>query len=121
MALEKPMITLDFDGVVHSYTSGWQGATEIPDLPVDGAQAFIEAALKQFRISIYSQRSQQKGGIIAMKQWFAYRMNEDIAAALSFPTEKPLCLVTIDDRVIQFQGYWPKLDDIANFKSWLDW
>jgi hypothetical protein len=38
----KPVLCLDFDGVIHGYQSGWQGANVIPDPPVPGA---IEALL----------------------------------------------------------------------------
>ena len=34
-------ILLDFDGVIHSYTSGWKGAGVIPDPPVPGAIDFL--------------------------------------------------------------------------------
>jgi hypothetical protein len=34
--MRKPILCLDFDGVLHSYTSGWKGAAVIPDPPVPG-------------------------------------------------------------------------------------
>ena len=37
MTDRRKLVVLDFDGVLHSYTSGWQGARNIPDPAVDGA------------------------------------------------------------------------------------
>lgn len=65
----KPTIVLDFDGVIHSYTSGWKGAKNIPDNSVPGAIKFILMHLKVFDICILSSRSHQWGGRRAMKKW----------------------------------------------------
>jgi hypothetical protein len=65
-------ICVDFDGVIHSYTSGWKGAVVIPDPPVEGAFAWLKemTARGDFRINIYSSRSKERGAIEAMKVWF---------------------------------------------------
>lgn len=65
----KPILVLDFDGVIHSYASGWKGASVIPDPPVPGALEFIVAALGKFEVHILSSRSHQWGGKRAMKRW----------------------------------------------------
>lgn len=70
----KPILTLDFDGVLHSYTSGWKGASVIPDPPVPGALEFIVTALDHFRIAVHSSRSHQWGGRRAMKRWMRVHM-----------------------------------------------
>ena len=72
----KPILCLDFDGVIHSYTSGWQGARSIPDMPVLGALEFIVEALNHFQVCIYSSRSRYLGGKRAMKRWLWDRYAE---------------------------------------------
>lgn len=65
----KPILCLDFDGVIHSYSSGWQGAAVISDPPVKDALQFIVKALDRFDVHILSSRSHQWGGKRAMKRW----------------------------------------------------
>lgn len=65
----KPILCLDFDGVLHSYASGWKGAAVIPDGPVPGALEFVVKALDRFSVCILSSRSHQWGGKRAMKRW----------------------------------------------------
>lgn len=65
----KPILTFDFDGVIHLYSSGWKGAANIPDPPVPGALQYLVAALDHFTVAILSSRSHQWGGKRAMKRW----------------------------------------------------
>lgn len=122
----KPILCLDFDGVIHSYSSGWKGADVIPDPPVEGAIAFMLGALHHFDVVIFSSRSNQRGGVTAMQNWLQHHAGatwyespdgpglEDIR----FVTEKPPALVTIDDRAITFTGTFPAIDTLKEFKPW---
>lgn len=117
----KPILMLDFDGVCHSYTSGWQGADVIPDPPVEGLFEFLEEAVKEFEIHVFSSRSHQEGGIEAMQDWFSEHAGDSgVIEFLSFPTEKPPASVGLDDRVLTFTGEWPEVDDLVDFEPWTD-
>jgi hypothetical protein len=126
MTAYKPILCLDFDGVVHSYTSGWKGADVIPDPPVSGAIEFMLNALPRFTVAIFSSRSNQPGGLPAMKAWLkkhagACWWESPVGPGLedvTWPTEKPAAFVTIDDRALTFDGTWPSLDSVAAFKPW---
>jgi hypothetical protein len=72
----KPILCLDFDGVIHGYSSGWKGARTIPDAPANGALEFIDAALKQFRVAVFSSRGRYFGGRRAMKAWLKHHFKE---------------------------------------------
>jgi hypothetical protein len=120
MADNKKIILVDFDGVLHSYTSGWKGATEIPDPPVDGAINFLQELIKyEFNVCIYSSRSRQEGGIEAMEKWLDKNgLGPQWLYHISFPTQKPAAFLTIDDRAICFDGNFPDMESINNFKPW---
>ena len=105
--------------MIHSYESGWKGATMIPDPPVPDAIRFLREALEHFRVAIYSSRSGHPGGIEAMQTWLRrHTGNPDWLAAIEWPTEKPPALVTIDDRAIPFDGTWPAIETLLAFKPW---
>jgi hypothetical protein len=58
----KPALVLDFDGVIHSYTSGWKGADVIPDPPTPGAREAIRTLRETYRVVVNSSRCHQWGG-----------------------------------------------------------
>ncbi len=132
----KPILCLDFDGVIHSYTSGWQGAAAIPDPPVPGAMEFLIEAVEHFQVAIFSSRSNQEGGVEAMRDYLlGHLMRTEtlpvldrtgplesaahfISEHIGFPTEKPSAMVTIDDRAITFTGQWPDMKTLLAFQPW---
>lgn len=126
--MSKPILCLDFDGVCHSYTSGWQGADNIPDPPVEGLFEFLYEANEYFIINIFSGRSHRDGGIEAMKKWFQeewlkwIRKTEytgiNIVPWLRFPDHKPPALLTLDDRAMLFVGKWPNVWTMHLFQPW---
>lgn len=132
----KPILTLDFDGVCHIYTSGWKGATTIPDPPVPGLFEFIDSVTPYFDVQIFSSRSHQEGGIEAMREWFeekrfsyinaekfthendAAKAKQWVKNTLKFPKEKPPAFLGIDDRVLNFRGSWPDVEELRAYKTW---
>lgn len=120
----RPTLLVDFDGVIHSYTSGWQGAAKIADPPVPGAFTFLEKALQSFRVVVYSSRSGQEGGIEAMQAWFIQQgLHEGVegaalAVTLEFPILKPPAFLTLDDRCVCFDGVFPSVMELLAFQPW---
>jgi hypothetical protein len=126
--MSKPILCLDFDGVIHSYSSGWKGAAVIPDPPVDGAMRFIWDASEHFTIAVFSSRSNQMGGLSAMRKWLNKHFRDywasdrtacdDKLAEIVWPLDKPAAFITIDDRALTFDGTWPAVEALKSFKPW---
>jgi hypothetical protein len=121
--VSKPILCLDFDGVIHSYVTPnkpWNPAW-IPDPPVPGCFAFIRKAQAFFAVAIYSSRSHQAGGLEAMKDYVALNSEigfKDPIKDLLWPLEKPPAFLTIDDRVLTFKGDWWEPESLLGFRPW---
>lgn len=108
-------VVFDFDGVIHSYTSGWQGIDVIPDPPVDGIKEAIDEIRKHYKVVVVSTRCYQEGGLEATKAWMKKHeiVVDDIVA------HKPPAIVYVDDRAITFDGDTKSLlKKIKNFRTW---
>lgn len=112
----KPTVVFDFDGVIHSYTSGWKGPTEIPDPPVDGIkEAIADIRTAGYNVVVVSTRCGCPEGLQAIRLWLSAN---DIEVD-SVTMQKPPAIVYIDDRAICFDGN-PSglLEQIKSFKPW---
>ena len=114
MAEYVPTVVFDFDGVIHSYKSGWQGVNVIPDPPVPGiAEAIRDIRSAGYRVAVVSTRCEYLSGQTAIHNYLSsHGIVVDRVLA-----EKPPAIAYIDDRAIQFNGDASKLlDKIKSFK-----
>lgn len=116
----KPTIAIDFDGVIHSYTSGWKGAHIIPDLPVPGAMAFLSYLADDgtpANAAIFSARARTWRGRRAIRAWLRKHagglwhesMGTQGIESIPVTAKKPIASVYLDDRAVRFEGMFPEL------------
>lgn len=113
---EKPTIILDFDGVIHSYKSGWQGADVIPDPPVENVDRAIQALRKDYEVVVHSSRCHQEGGMEAIEEW----LKEHEIEVDGVVRDKVPAVAIVDDRAVTFRGVWNEamVEKIKSFKPW---
>lgn len=109
-------VVFDFDGVIHSYSSGWQGPCVISDSPVPGIkEAIVDIRAAGFEVVVVSTRCSSVQGQGAVRAWLLDNGIEVDAVKM----EKPPAICYIDDRAITFDGHPEKLlDTIRCFKPW---
>lgn len=100
--LQRRTVCLDFDGVIHSYVSGWMGEANIPDPPIHRVDEAIAKLREDYRVVVYSARCRSADGRLAIEQWL-----ERHAIQVDEVCEhKPPAFVYVDDRAIPFTGNW---------------
>lgn len=134
------ILCLDFDGVIHNYSSGWKGASVIPDPPVEGSiEAILHYLDAGFEVSIFSSRSKSIFGRWAMQRYIGNAIADywerggnalalrdaecrsdafAVAGKLKWPWFKPAAFITIDDRALTFTGQWPTAAELRGFRPW---
>lgn len=118
-------IAVDFDGVLHGYSKGWNGG-EIYDDPVPGSKEAMEALQEAgHKIYIFSTRSNKifhkKDKVDHDKAMKAWLEKHEIPFDKIWTFGKPMADLFIDDRALPFRGNWDEtLDQALNFKTWLE-
>ena len=109
----KPLLCLDFDGVLHAYSKGYHDGS-IYDSPTKGSLSFVLEAKKSFEIVIFSSRARSPDGRDAIGHWLIRHG----FPPLPVMCEKPPAFLTLDDRAMTFTGRWPNVSDLRKFKPW---
>jgi hypothetical protein len=98
-------VAVDFDGVLHPYTEGWQGSVPVDEAPIAGAEAFLEGLKDDgFRVVVFSTRADHPAGLDGIRRWlWKWQLEcfvDDITAG------KPAAVAYVDDRAVPFTGDW---------------
>jgi hypothetical protein len=113
-------VSLDFDGVIHSYTSKWTVAHHIPDPPVPGAIEMIKEYIDHgFKLVIQTTRAHTHEGIAAIEKYLKDNgLADSYLGRITITDQKLAAVMYIDDRGYHFEGYFPTPKQIEEFKPW---
>ncbi|MFJ2719413.1 hypothetical protein [Streptomyces sp. NPDC087437] len=109
-------VAVDFDGVIHAYTKGWQNG-EIYDPPLPGAFEALDLLMASHAVFIHTSRAPEQ-----VARWLidnapddmALSVTYEMAAGQEFWNERDVLLVTsrklpaqvyIDDRGLHFRSW----------------
>jgi len=102
--IHKRTIAIDFDGVIHKYSNGWQDGT-IYDTIVDCAieKIMILKYKMGYDIVIFTARSD----LVAVHDWINthFWKNKEPLFNIEITNTKPLAYIYIDDRCIHFDNW----------------
>ena len=98
----KQPIAIDFDGVIHKYSKGWQGG-KIYDDPVDGAIDSIFELMESYEVVIFTSRDD----LNAVKLWLESKFDFESRGCKvpEITNQKPIAIAYIDDRGIRFTDW----------------
>jgi hypothetical protein len=109
-------VAVDFDGVIHAYTSAWTRTDEISDGPTEGALDAIRGYMDAgFNIVIFSARANDPAGKAAIEAWL---IKHKFPEGIRVTSDKPQAVLYIDDRGFHFTGKWPTAAFIREFIPW---
>ena len=104
----KKTLAIDFDGVIHKYSLGWQDGA-IYDPPMAGCKEALEELSKDYRIIIFSTRaSTQKGDI-----WSWLRKHGLMEYISGVTDRKPIAWLLVDDRALRFESWQQALKGVG--------
>lgn len=95
----KKTLAIDFDGVIHAYSKGWEDGS-IYDVPVEGTRDALRELASRYRLVVFTARE----NLAEVQPWLvAHELDEFIAEVTN---HKPKAWAYLDDRGVRFSGSW---------------
>lgn len=112
------VIAIDFDGVLHSYTSPF--SLETLDPPNPGAVEFLHWLISSgYTPILYTTRAESIQGFDQVASWLEIN---NFPPVLEITSTKPKALLYIDDRGFRFEGDFEAIkqfiQDGLHFRTW---
>jgi hypothetical protein len=116
----RKTIAIDFDGVIHRYSQGWQDGS-IYDKETTHLTTLFNALLKSYNVFIFSTRNPRQikrwlksrmlvtdhiinhPDLVVIKPWTKFWVSEK---AIGITKRKLPAIAYIDDRALPFNGSW---------------
>lgn len=110
----KQTLAIDFDGVIHKYSKGWQGGV-IYDDPIDGAIESIFQLMERYEVVIFTSRDD----LNAVSMWLESKFNFESRGrqAPKITNQKPIAVAYIDDRGIRFTDWISTLNFLETMQE----
>jgi hypothetical protein len=117
--MSQQTVSIDFDGVIHSYVTGWSGECVLPDPPVAGAVKFIgDLLVSGYQVVILSTRARSPEARHVMRSYMiAAGLDAEQAKRLVITNVKMPALLYIDDRGFRFEGVFPSMEVVEQLAS----
>jgi hypothetical protein len=113
-------VAVDFDGVIHAYSKGWQDGS-IYDDPVPGALDGLRTLMQDYAVFVHTTRDPEPVAIWLSRHGLKAICSSSDELLPEFWTDQSRILVTrrklpavayIDDRAIRFESWDRALDDM---------
>jgi hypothetical protein len=106
-------LCLDFDGVIHKYSRGWQDGS-IYDEPVYEAPEYLPRLAQRYRLVILTARFKVKEQHFQEDEIWAWLQKWDLAQYIADVTrvKPPEAIAFVDDRAIRFLNWPQAFEDI---------
>jgi hypothetical protein len=106
----RKTLAIDFDGVVHAYSSGWHGGA-IYDDPVQGCAEALRELSKRYELVLFTARGNLDDVHLWLVEHHLRHFFKDIT------NRKPMAFAYLDDRAVRFHDWAGALVELADHNA----